>query len=542
MNAKLICLLVIGTALACKTSGARHGNSGLSSVSETVLLGMGYDNDSFQTRDRCIEGTEITSDQPAFTWKFRKVEDWDSERREMGFDLDGKYTYGIATGNARAQFTRNLQNTRLTTTYLLRSSYLKEVRFLERPALSGGFADAELQSPEQLAALRARCGTHYVSQMDNGGTFVAYVKFTFANESVMNKFSFEAGVDAGKAANVKASTNVMTEDEKKRSSVEIQVFQDGGRFGELQKFIDPTALVHCGLDQWENCLKVIEQLVSYSHDRFPEDVKQGGVRAFSYKTTPYPNVKFPLLPDDLVKRRDDTLGAIAAFDRDLTKIDQLLRHTAQLTADRKRELEGTQLTLRSNLNKLNANLKYCMEETENSPNCRDVEALTLGEYPAVVEDIGSQRVLGPAFGHLGGVGFQQVCANFMTGFLGSSGTILDQAAAKCDDGQEFQRVGSHEATNFQNHSCPKGSVVTGIKVGIYGKKKHRGFVGTLTFVCKDLAALRSGATPAPQEMRISNPGGTADRIWDCPSGFAASGIHGLAGKYVDRIGLVCSRY
>jgi hypothetical protein len=82
--------------------------------------------------------------------------------------------------------------------------------------------------------------------------------------------------------------------------------------------------------------------------------------------------------------------------------------------------------------------------------------------------------------------------------------------------------------------CPPGKVVT----GIYGRSGS--YIDRIGIDCADVLADGTLSAPTGGDWVGGNGGGYFDDIdHSCPAGWAAAGIYGHAGAYIDSIGLTC---
>lgn len=526
-------------AASCNSLGNRghDPDSDVKAVADTVYLGMGYDTDSFQTRDRCINGPERIETQPVGTYAFSKVESWETAKREMGFSVEGEYTYGVAKVTAKSSFTRNLQDTDVTSTYLLKADYLGVTKFLQDGVLPDNIIAKFETDDKGKASVRRRCGNYYVSQVDLGGMLRVIVKFRFANKALKENFTFSGSVSAG-LNKVETSTNYMNETEKKNSSAEIYIYQEGGDLAHLGEILDPAAAVECSIETWERCRAMIARIMDYGIKTFPADVQAGKGRIYAYKTVPYFDIDFAPLPEEVQAKRTATMVEMEKQDYDIVKVQYLMKDRENQTIDdRKRELEGIRAILNRNVSKLTSNLLGCVEYPNDANRCLKREDLKLETYDPARLVLGSVRIVGLPLGGDGGNPFEQTCRNFMTGAVGTRGDVVDQLAVACDDGRLLATAAKHQADKYYNASCPAGQVVTGIR----GDRGKSNAIGSLVFTCKNLAEMRAKKEkPASGEAVIINKG--RGFTWDCPAGLAAVGLQGRSDKYVNAVALVCVSY
>jgi hypothetical protein len=127
----------------------------------------------------------------------------------------------------------------------------------------------------------------------------------------------------------------------------------------------------------------------------------------------------------------------------------------------------------------------------------------------------------------------------MTGLVGHSGDVLDQASVSCEDGSLSEAVGQANGAQFFNVACPSGSVVTGLR-GRVERYKRNDSVGALTLLCTDLNALQAGRNAPATPVVVFSGDETPGFEWSCPEGFAGVGLETRSGTYVDRVALLCT--
>ena len=534
-----ICLAFCPLQVGCDHAGA-PGTSTLKGSAETVYLGMGYDTESFQPKESCVAGTEIVEQQPLVQWSFNKVDNFESVKRDMGFGLGGSFSYGLAVFSSKASYTRNLLDTELTSTYLLSADYLGATKILKDAAMDPAIV-ASLSTPAGKQKSRSRCGDHYISQVDVGGKLRVAVKFRFHNSELKDAFAFNAGVTYG-VANVSTDMSYMNANDKKNSAVEIFIYQEGGNLASLGSIMDPAASVECNLSEWKRCQDLITSLIAYSTKVFPADIAKGFGRIYSYRTKPYFEVEYPPLPDDVEALRTATILAMESADQDLLRATYLLKSRESYVLDeRKSELQKINNILSRNLGRLSKNLILCVEAPDDTAKCRSLDAIALESYDQKRLLVGSRKIMGAMLGDEGGVPVDQVCPNYMTGLIGSSGYILDQAGVICDDGAPFPKIGSSYATEYYK-TCPEGSVVTGIAGNReYLRSSRKYFIGSMSLQCTSLSEIRAAISSPAQTWQVVFSGEEKQTFsWSCPKGFAAIGMNISGGTYIDHASLICT--
>ena len=221
-------------------------------MSNTYYIGMSHDKDLYTFNPRCVSGLTHTVKQPLSHWNFKQVEDWNAEKLNLGFSSSFSYQMGIVNASAKAQFAHNLQDTDLTSTYLLSAEFVSETIYYEEAKMTE--EAASLSKSLGYSYFRERCGDAYINQIDRGGRLLAYVKFKFSDKSVKNNFKF-SGSYAQAAIKVDASIDVLSELQKKNSYAEIDIYMEGGDLSTFNQVLDDNSPVECKLENWDDCKK-----------------------------------------------------------------------------------------------------------------------------------------------------------------------------------------------------------------------------------------------------------------------------------------------
>lgn len=504
-------------------------------ASETVFLGKGYDTETFQSLEICTKGEERVEMQPQANWAVTAVRSWESMRRDLGYESEAEFTYRLTKGDPKAKFTLQLRDTELSESYILTADYVTSTRFYTKVEIQPERLARAQGGKEQQLDFRRHCGDQFINQVDMGGKLRVLVKFRFSNKGVKEVFNFSANIQ-NNTATPEFNSHQLSEDERNHSYVDISFYQEGGDISRLGTEVSMGSTMECSLASWEACKQFIIGLVGYSIGSFPQDVKSGLARAIAYRTTAYDEIILPGMSEEARIRKQATALELERQHYDLTKTRMILAHPDNYGInDRKMQLESIASSLARNIEKLQTNITQCIEFREDEQRCVDVSALSLENYDPTRLVAGSARVEGPSLGNTRGEMYQRTCNNLMVGASGYTGRILDKLEVICDDGITLPAAGYQPARNTYHKTCPAGHVVTGMR-GSLGNDR---LPGSLTFMCGDLAILRANQ-PRTSYPEINIFGRNRDFAWDCPPGFAATGIKGRQAKFVDSLILICA--
>ena len=101
-------------------------------VSSTYYIGMAHDKDLHNFNARCVDGNNLNLETVSKSLELqtsRKLKSGKSSN--LGFSSSFSYQMAIVNASAKAQFAHNLQDTDLTTTYLLSAEFISETSYFE---------------------------------------------------------------------------------------------------------------------------------------------------------------------------------------------------------------------------------------------------------------------------------------------------------------------------------------------------------------------------------------------------------------------------
>ncbi len=130
-----------------------------------------------------------------------------------------------------------------------------------------------------------RCGTGFLSSYALSGSFMATLRFEFANESDKNKFEGKLKIAMAKFEGEGEITTDLREVASK-GSVTLKAFQRGGDVTRLPGILSEN-LTRCDVGNKEACLRAFEQIRQYVTNDFPSQFQyeDGGLnpRSFWFK-------------------------------------------------------------------------------------------------------------------------------------------------------------------------------------------------------------------------------------------------------------------
>ncbi len=231
-SATLICAL-LALPSACALDAAPE-NLGEESAASTIpagsteitpSLGRGWDSAKQKVLSQCIESPipRLVGGQTG-TALVDSAIDSRTALTALGFDLDAKAHYGLASGSIAASFAQSLQSDDFSKTFIYRSEYV-----LKSAQLDPNHIELT-QLGRNAIALQTwaqSCGDEVVTQVDNGARFFLQFRMDFKNRESKQEadFMFRASSSIG---SVKGAISTNREFFAKTASLHIKVYQYGG--------------------------------------------------------------------------------------------------------------------------------------------------------------------------------------------------------------------------------------------------------------------------------------------------------------------------
>ena len=129
MKSQLTQLTALLALTGCSYELADRVSGNLESgVSSTYYIGMAHDKDLHNFNARCVEGNTQTLKQSLSHWNFKQVENWKSEKLNLGFQVRSliKWRLLMRVPKRSLRITCRTQTSRQPTYYQL-NLYLKQV-------------------------------------------------------------------------------------------------------------------------------------------------------------------------------------------------------------------------------------------------------------------------------------------------------------------------------------------------------------------------------------------------------------------------------
>lgn len=257
-----------------------------------ALLGNGYNSLKLKHKtSQCVEGIKIDSSLDSSTLDFKKVENSSQVHTDLGFPVLGSIF--LKKNDQRADFASTLLRNRYTESgYYLNINVQSTQTSLQNPEL--------IISPENLEEFRDKCGNKYISSITKGAQLHVGFKFKFSESEFKNKFECEGKLDL---AGLKSHVHLLSSKVKKNSSISIFFYQKGGDLSEFNKIFNSRNLVSCSLEKFEECEKIITDVVDYGKDILTKSVLNGQGQTISFTTSNYPNLPEVKEEQDIVEKR-----------------------------------------------------------------------------------------------------------------------------------------------------------------------------------------------------------------------------------------------
>ena len=377
----------------------------------------------------------------------------------------------------------------------------------------------------------------YVNETVNGGRFLASVKMVFASKIVKDKFELSVGAIPLKNARLKAGIEKLNAKEKENSSMEVRVFQEGGKLSSLKHAIKSTNPVNCKLSEWKKCEQLLQNLIDYSTNVFSKDIENGHTNVISFKTANYKVEHFPF-NKKFIKDRNKYVSLISKSLKDTNDIETLLMSAKYaLGANKKKALKSVLDDLKENREILYQNFSVCLSSRANKIRCEEPSKLGLNKIDRQAINFDARVISGPGVGGMGGSIYSLSCPNYIRGFYGTQGNGLDQIGAICENSSSTALTGKHVAVEFID-TCDPGYLVTGFKAATGRVSKATGII-TLSFKCENIESIKAGDNSDIYWINTLKAEREKHFFWNCPKNTAAFAVKGRSGKIIDRFGLDC---
>jgi hypothetical protein len=450
----------------------------------TPELGLGYDDffGRIQGPEACFTG-KIHKGNPESHFNFEVVTDWTRSLTSLHIHTEAEAAWDIFNFGEKSDIRSEFTSTSLTSTAMVRS-----IKYFDEELQEAKYKDG-IEAPaddEARRRFRDRCGNNYVKTLRKGSLYLGSIKFIFSSESVKKKMNLEASVGATSIASLKAQSELLTEDERRRTSIVFNARALGAYATENLR----TQFNGCTLDNWAACETSINQMVEFAQTGFQPTDDDSKFYLFDFAFAPYANANGENLavaeiPDDVATRYDALAKKALEYDRDLQTVTRRLG--ADMLDEQKQSLIAVKDTIQKNISRLSDNMRNCSIISSAPSSCQAVDGMHLDEgYKSSLQGDVLDLVSLPPIGDAGDPPYSVSCKGLVRGVQGSSGSILNQLVFQCDDYTSLPPMGNKPGGNsIAQLQCPQGDgqVMTGIRLSRSTSRRHTGWIATFRAVC-----------------------------------------------------------
>lgn len=365
----------------------------ISGDSHAALLGMGYDTQSENFTEICVESQSRAPGErikyagaPTASVSFDRSLSYEQLKNLLDVQVSGKLMIEGLSVRAAARFASEAASSDLSTSLVFANKIGGLYAILNQPGLSPAakLAGASLDS----ARIRSQCGDHFISQVELGAQLLVSMRFDFANKEAKSNFEAEIDLDFVSLFQVSGAAKVAMEKYKNTVGVTVSALQIGGDVSKLSQIFsdasgDSKPLLRCSLDNVDACIKVMENVVAYasspSAGSFPsqlqnlqfDDTSPTGAAFLRYVSKSYYNAGLhelyatppALLAREIAEARERLLMQYETQARDRRRVQTLL--TLRLSAEDKARLERVDALLQDNVRRLTDTARVCYDAPTN---------------------------------------------------------------------------------------------------------------------------------------------------------------------------------
>lgn len=344
--------------------------------------GSGYDaeRDRFKP-EACINGdffevgTQSSSLDGTLTYSLAELKD------ELSISVAGKLSIKAFSMSAKSSFFQSLVDTALSKSmvFAFKVEYPRKRFKLDAANPLSAVGDAAKASH---ACFRAACGNRYIAETRHGAELYVALTFEFASHELKERFEACIGLGYAGIGSLKASLQTLHEDIRKRGRISIRALQVGGSADKLVTILGATKdhsapIIHCSLENLDACDKVINNILVYAGNDFPEGARANpDILGYQYGKYTELGISAPpeqvQLSDAVLQARGELAAEFEKQQRNLNLLNIKLRELQSvLSEDKQRELAATKNSIIANLSILRhagrwcfSNLERCVEKKE----------------------------------------------------------------------------------------------------------------------------------------------------------------------------------
>lgn len=289
-------------------------------ATDVPLLNRGYDSRSQNWRGLCVKGSgEATNENFTGALNLRLESSQDDAAKSLGIQAGGRYRTGVTEVSASAQLAQSTVQTGYSVnfTYKFDSSYVEQYDANSAIDVLPNFNN--LLSNQR--GFLFSCGDEYVSSVARAARILVNLSVSFSSEEEAKSFAAEFKFNSP-TVGVTAAIQQASKRVSKKTTMKFHSVQIGGIPGYSGKAICPDEvkssskgnrctepIIQCGFGKFDQCIQMLEGIVSYSAHGFSKQVTTDKGEPRNYAVTAvhvqpylYAGGQFPLPPDETTER------------------------------------------------------------------------------------------------------------------------------------------------------------------------------------------------------------------------------------------------
>lgn len=342
-------LLIVSAGTSC---GLKHQMAPSAVQTSEIALTTGEAFDSLRlrtTNQRCMSFTEEVQDGLSERTGFiRKIDDARETSRNIGFEMSGSFTYGLAKGDAKAKLVEEGKSSERSLGFIAYTKIITKASRAMSPELLGTYS-------------RERCGDVYVANLYYGAEMSVLVKMAFSTSKMLRKFDASGGAAYGSLAEIKASVSSLDEESKKHSSISIQYSATGEALNDVRQIFSGRDVVTCSLESFANCEALLSSIIDYQNGAFAQNATHSR-SVIDFDLAPYPGIS--KIQDPIWEAKRERLSLmIEDSEMDLERAKTLVG-SSMLPPAEVEALAPIRNNISFNLGKLKDNVVTCFDSPE----------------------------------------------------------------------------------------------------------------------------------------------------------------------------------
>ncbi len=245
-----------------------------------TFVGFGFNTINNQVRESCLTGkTVLDTGASSSTVSFNRYENYEAFYTKVLKAKEGSILDAWAGSDFQDKFFKEESNETLSSNYVFASSVTTGTK---------RFSDSRLAVSLNPIEFQTKCGNSFIASAVVGGSFVAKVSLSFANETAKKELSNQT-FDYAKLTKLLVQESKTVASERRVASVEISYGQIGGG-GVILTHLNTNDILKCSLDSQDEaqmCAATLEKLASYAVSQsFLDSIKKDPA-VFSFSLSSY---------------------------------------------------------------------------------------------------------------------------------------------------------------------------------------------------------------------------------------------------------------